>query len=173
MSANTIRKFINKWGSRFAGQAYWSQLTVQHDKYRVIQSFKFEKHKYAHQHLEKKKSYKIAFIISEMRAFGGGVTSVLRLGTYLAELGHQVYYIDISGCPIEKVAQNARINLPHYKGTLVPKDALSDEYDIGIATFWTTAYHLDGRDNFSYKCYFIQDFEPAFYPLGGPQLSLR
>ena len=45
------------------------------------------------QKLEKKSSYKIAFIVPKIAAYSGGHTSILRLGTYLVDLGHEVYYI--------------------------------------------------------------------------------
>ena len=38
--------------------------------------------------------------------------------------------------------------------------------DFSVATLWTTAYVLLGIENTGYKFYFIQDFEPAFYPAG-------
>lgn len=37
-------------------------------------------------------------------------------------------------------------------------------YEIGIATSWETAYFLRGADNVKSKFYFVQDFEPFFYP---------
>ena len=38
--------------------------------------------------------------------------------------------------------------------------------DISIATFWTSAYLLLRAKNTTGKFYFIQDFEPLFYPAG-------
>lgn len=38
--------------------------------------------------------------------------------------------------------------------------------DIGIATFWTSAYLLLRAKNTVGKFYFVQDFEPSFYPAG-------
>lgn len=118
--------------------------------------------------LKAKKSYKIAFIISTMPAFGGGQTSILRLGTYLHKLGHDVYYISYMDLKKEDLEKNAAINLPNYKGSFLEKDDLnSSKFDIGICTFWMSAYHLIAhQNNFDYKMYFIQDFEPYFYPMG-------
>ena len=37
---------------------------------------------------------------------------------------------------------------------------------ITIATSWTTAYYVKAFQSTVHRCYFIQDFEPYFYPLG-------
>ncbi|MDI9436470.1 MAG: glycosyltransferase [Euryarchaeota archaeon] len=119
------------------------------------------------QKLCKKDSYTIAFIVNGILLYSGGHTSILRLGTYLSEMGHQIYYITYDDSSREQMESNARINLPGYKGTCLESKALNYSYDIGIATIWTSCYHiLAHQDNFDYKMYFIQDFEPDFYPHG-------
>jgi hypothetical protein len=138
----------------------------EYDSYKFIQSCNLQKRGDEKQHLKKKSRYRIAFIIPGIHPYSGGLTSVLRLGTYLADFGHEIYYVDTSGLPVRELVKNARVNLPYYKGEVIEKEGLNDDYDIGVATQWTTAYYLNGRDNFSYKCYFVQDFEPGFYPLG-------
>ena len=122
---------------------------------------------YKSQKLCKKDSYTIAFIVNGILLYSGGHTSILRLGTYLSEMGHQIYYITYDDSSREQMESNARINLPGYKGTCLESKALNYSYDIGIATIWTSCYHiLAHQDNFDYKMYFIQDFEPDFYPHG-------
>lgn len=37
---------------------------------------------------------------------------------------------------------------------------------ISVATSWITAYYLRGFEATNHKCYFVQDFEPCFYPSG-------
>jgi hypothetical protein len=39
-------------------------------------------------------------------------------------------------------------------------------YTAGIATSWQTAYYVNYFDNCSKKIYFVQDYEPYFYPAG-------
>jgi hypothetical protein len=182
VSNHTLKNLISTWGLRLARQEFkiiqsignhvlknlisrWG-LRLARQEFKIIQSIDFQPNKREEQRLEKKESYKIAFIIRGMEAFSGGHTSLLRLGTYLTEFGHDVYYVDVTGASVEALAKKAKINLPYYKGTFAERDGLNDEYDIGIATLWITAYYLYGRENFAYKCYFIQDFERAFYPLG-------
>jgi hypothetical protein len=162
-----IKNLIGKRIDGLIDLLYWSRFVLpEFDSYKFIQSCNLKKRSDEKQRLTKKECYRIAFIIPGIQAYSGGLTSVLRLGTYLTDFGHEIYYVDTSGRPVSELVKNARINLPYYKGEVTEKEGLNDEYDIGVATQWTTAYYLNGSDNFSYKCYFVQDFEPAFYPLG-------
>ncbi|MFM9280005.1 rhamnosyltransferase WsaF family glycosyltransferase [Paenibacillus jiagnxiensis] len=43
---------------------------------------------------------------------------------------------------------------------------IKNEYDIAIATSWQTAYYVRAFENCVKKVYFVQDFEPYFYPQG-------
>lgn len=120
------------------------------------------------QHLDYKDHYKIAFIVPGMVSYSGGHTSILRLGTYFSQFGHDVYYITYDSTKREKMEKNAEINLPGYKGTFLEQSYLNKfNFDIGIATYWESSYWLLAfQDNFDYKMYFIQDFEPYFYTMG-------
>lgn len=44
--------------------------------------------------------------------------------------------------------------------------SLMDYSDVAIATSWITAYILQRFNNCTEKMYFVQDFEPCFYPMG-------
>jgi len=120
------------------------------------------------QYLPVKDQYKIAFIVPGMVSYSGGHTSILRLGTLLSQLGHDVYYITYDGTSREKMEKSAEINLPGYQGTFLEQSELNKfNSDIGIATYWESCYWLLAfQDNFDYKMYFIQDFEPYFYAMG-------
>jgi len=41
-----------------------------------------------------------------------------------------------------------------------------DKYHVGMATSWQTAYYVNNFSNCINKFYFVQDFEPFFYPRG-------
>lgn len=122
------------------------------------------------QQLLKKDAYSICFLLPAITAYSGGITGIFRLGTYLANFGHQVTYIDCNNAVVAESITNAKINFQQFKGdiiTLQTLNTLNDSFDIGISTLWDTAYILKQYNaRFSYKMYFIQDFEPAFYPLG-------
>lgn len=110
---------------------------------------------------------RIAFIIPGMPAYSGGHTSILRLGTYLCRRGHEVSYVSYEPVSRERMRRNAIINFHQFEGQLLPPSGLDSSYDIAVATTWLSAYHLyRHRHRYGYKAYFIQDFEPAFYPEG-------
>lgn len=113
-----------------------------------------------------KNKLNIAFIIPGLPLYSGGHTSILRLGTYLELFGHKVYYITYDDSKKKDMIKAAKINLPYYKGEILEKDSLSGVYDLGVATSWFSTYHIFSKQNFKYKIYFLQDFEPAFYPEG-------
>lgn len=120
------------------------------------------------QQLNNKDYFKIVFIIPGMMAYSGGNTSILRLGTYLSQMGHDIYYWTYDDSKKAKMERNAKTNLYGYEGTFLEKNQLKKfKFDIGIATFWESCYWLLAfQENFDYKMYFIQDFEPYFYSMG-------
>ena len=154
-----LRDFIYYW---WKGR----RLRVNFDQYSFIKGIDVEIGRYKNQSLKPKDNYSIAFLIPGLPRYSGGHTSIMRIGTYLMELGHRVSYITVDDMDPAQMMANASVNLPGFKGEFLPRSGLDKPFDIAVATFWTTAYHMYGRDNFAYKCYFIQDFEPYFYEIG-------
>ncbi|OIO01410.1 MAG: hypothetical protein AUJ49_07695 [Desulfovibrionaceae bacterium CG1_02_65_16] len=115
---------------------------------------------------DKEKHLKIAFIIPGLPRYSGGHTSILRLGTYLTHIGHEIYYVTYDCAEKESMRSNAENNLPTYQGTVLDRSALNDGYDVAVATWWLSAYIVARLPNASHKAYFIQDYEPAFMPEG-------
>jgi len=114
----------------------------------------------------------ITFLVHNFTRHSGGHTSILRLGTALADLGFDVGYVTITPQTAEHMAGEARINLPGFKGTCFDRSAMSSRHsDVWVATHWHTAYHL--RRVNGYKVYFIQDYEPYFYPVGEKYILAR
>lgn len=109
----------------------------------------------------------IGFLIPGMPKGSGGHTSILRLGTYLAEFGHEVYYISYKPQRKKQMIANAEHNLKGFVGEILGPEALNTiQLDIGVATHWLSAYYLWNMDNVRYKSYFVQDYEPDFCPAG-------
>lgn len=140
-------------------------------KYEVIKSVDLsdESRRYFNQktHRPRKKKLSIGFIIPGMPKYSGGHTSILRLGTYLSEFGHEIFYVSYLPQKVSKMKLNAEHNLKEYKGEILGPEGLTElEYDVGVATYWVSAYYLWNMDNVKYKAYFIQDYEPDFYPRG-------
>jgi O-antigen biosynthesis protein len=124
------------------------------------------------QHLRTKTSYKIAFIIPDMKGHSGGHTAILKLGTALAEYGHEIFYITYKNMSVNSMRENAKVNTSSYKGSFLKLDEIKNTvFDIGVSTFWLSAYYLLKYDkNFLYKMSYLLDFESSFYALGDDYL---
>ncbi len=120
-----------------------------------------------HKRVDNIQRLKIAFIMPGVPKFSGGNTSILRIGSYLSRFGHDVSYVLPESSNAAGLKKFAELNLASHRGTFVNNcDINKYNYDVGIATFWTTAYYLNNMPNVNYKVYFIQDYEPYFYGIG-------
>ncbi|MBD1878299.1 glycosyltransferase [Coleofasciculus sp. FACHB-T130] len=113
------------------------------------------------------------YLPSFENAFYGGVMTILRTADYLFQKGgmHQRFLIcgDINA---DAVAEKITKVFPALKSAevIILNSAQAIQNipvsDFSIATLWTTAYVLLKVQNTGLKFYFIQDFEPLFYPAG-------
>ena len=102
----------------------------------------------------------------------GGYTDIVRMMNLLASLGHQVnaYVVprqqlwDMSELEIRDFIQCHFNDLDG--GVFKWNGGLMHASDAVIATHWTTAYMADDVKNASKKFYFVQDWEPFFFPMG-------
>ncbi|MCC5651790.1 methyltransferase domain-containing protein [Nostoc sp. XA013] len=113
------------------------------------------------------------YLPSFENAFYGGVMTILRTADYLLQKGgmHQRFLICgeakadiifgniIQAFPGLKTCEVIVLNTAQAIDNIQPAD-------FSIATLWTTAYVLLKVQNTGLKFYFIQDFEPLFYPAG-------
>jgi len=113
------------------------------------------------------------YLPSFENAFYGGVMTILRTADYLLQKGgmHQRFLICgearadvifghiIKAFPALKTCEVIVLNTAEAINNIQPAD-------FSIATLWTTAYVLLKVQNTGLKFYFIQDFEPLFYPAG-------
>jgi len=110
----------------------------------------------------------ITFLLPELVGFGGGTTSILKLGTELAKMGKRVRFLTIAGesNPV-RLREMAEQLYPAVQGDFCGISGVGDMGgDVGIATSWETAYFLlRYQEYFRLGGYFIQDFEAGFYPL--------
>ncbi|WP_334328947.1 glycosyltransferase family 1 protein [Companilactobacillus sp. HBUAS59699] len=115
---------------------------------------------------EKKDVYNsITFVTTGIIQYDGGQTTMLHLGTLLSREGYKVYYLSYVPQSKKDMEANARSNYENYQGTCLTMDKLdSHKSDIWLATLWESAYVIKNKSG--YKMYFVQDFEPYFYPFG-------
>ena len=100
---------------------------------------------------------------------GGGHQNIFRFIEYLDRLGYKnnIYiYSTLDNMPISQARENVRayckaqnLTFARYKGSMV-------DADIVFATGWETAYPVFNDETTAKKMYFVQDFEPLFYPMG-------
>ncbi len=111
------------------------------------------------------KYHSITFVTTGIIAYDGGQTTMLHLGTLLAQAGYQIYYQSYVPQTKAEMENNAEFNYPGYQGTCIEmKDLTNHQSDIWIATLWESAYIIKNLPG--YKIYFVQDYEPYFYPFG-------
>ena len=116
----------------------------------------------------KKPPYVANWVMSPPRG-GGGHQNIFRFIDYLDSLGYtnNVYLYSISDfIGIEEVKDNIKsysrakhLTIQWLEGDMAPADVL-------FATGWETAYVVLNAQTKARKMYFVQDFEPYFYPVG-------
>lgn len=107
----------------------------------------------------------ITFVTTGILKFDGGQTSMLHLGTELEKLGYKVFYLSYKEQSEESMRRNAEFNYNKYLGECISVDKLDvHKSDVWIATLWESVYII--RNKPGYKMYFVQDYEPYFYPYG-------
>lgn len=121
--------------------------------------------------LSKASGLSITWIIPQPFEGSGGHRNIFRAIRYLGEFGHS--------CRVHVVPDNHRFS----NGTEIADFIAREFFDIGadvilgsdnmdhcdvmISTFWTTAYVAKANEEkAALQVYFLQDFEPMFYPMG-------
>jgi glycosyltransferase involved in cell wall biosynthesis len=113
--------------------------------------------------------YTINWVMSPPGPSGGGHQNIFRFISYLEKQGYtnRVYLYSTFDFPsIETVRQNlsgsyakTSASIEWLKGPMAPADAI-------FATGWETAYSVFNDPSSARRFYFVQDFEPYFYPVG-------
>jgi O-antigen biosynthesis protein len=109
-------------------------------------------------------------------AYYGGVHTVLRFAAGFARQHGVTNRFVILGTPTRQAAQTYadRIGAAFAELAAAPVIVAGAYHDLGavpeadacVATHWTTAYYVLKFNQTRRKCYFLQDFEPMFYPAG-------
>lgn len=117
---------------------------------------------------------KVAWFIPDFNnAFWGGIHTIFRFAAYLKEKKNvQNYFIILGNVQKERVMKSMTDAFPVLKNEdiyVLKSEAEMDriiEVDATICTLWTTAYYSLKFNKTKRKFYFMQDFEPLFYPAG-------
>lgn len=116
----------------------------------------------------KDKNLRIAWIVPGLIIGGGGHRNILRAAYYLECFGHNIslYFTNTSDSASELKKKindhfyNLNCSVYVYGDYILPCDVL-------FATHWSTVEPtLKNRSTASHLMYFVQDYEPYFYPMG-------
>lgn len=111
------------------------------------------------------------WVVPDFSQGGGGHMTIFRTIRYLENFGHRcTVWLER---PIKhRDTESAYQDIVRYFQCLKAdvrfvQDGLAKASgDAIIATAWSTAYHVNAAQNFKGKFYFVQDYEPEFYPTG-------
>lgn len=121
--------------------------------------------------LRKIEGLSITWIIPQPFEASGGHRNIFRAIRYLGEFGHS--------CKVHILPDNHRFSNGGEVADFIRReffDIRADVIlgvediaycDVLVSTFWTTAYvSKDNSEKAALQVYFLQDFEPMFYPMG-------
>ena len=115
----------------------------------------------------------IAWVMSPPGANSGGHQNIFRFIKVLEDAGHTVrvylYTTGLLASPAEVRAMiAASSSYPDVRATIeeYPHEGVPSDTTAIVATGWETAYPSFRDPSLARRFYFVQDFEPAFYPVG-------
>jgi glycosyltransferase involved in cell wall biosynthesis len=112
--------------------------------------------------------YTVNWVMSPPRS-GGGHQNIFRFIKYLEDQGHtcRVYlYSGSDFATVKELRAGMKKSYPATTATMEWLKGSMKEADAVFATGWETAYAVFNDPGKARKFYFVQDFEPYFYPLG-------
>ncbi len=115
------------------------------------------------------KALRVGWLATPPAAGSGGHTTMFRMVEALEAAGHSctLYLYDRHGSPASSHEQVIRDYWPNVKSRVGDVNGGMLGSDVYIATSWETAQVLATRNSVPGKrMYFIQDYEPFFYPRG-------
>lgn len=113
-------------------------------------------------------SLKIGWIVPGLIIGGGGHRNILRAAYHLEQFGHNVrlYFSDTDMSEAE-LRKTVRQHFYPFEGPVRRFAGRVDDEDVLMATHWSTVALAESvRSLVGEIMYFVQDFEPAFYPMG-------
>jgi len=111
---------------------------------------------------------KIGWIVPGLIIGGGGHRNILRAAYHLEQFGHDVrlYFSDTDMSEAD-LRRTVRQHFYHFEGPVKRFAGRANGEDVLMATHWSTvALAQSVASDVGEIMYFVQDFEPAFYPMG-------
>jgi O-antigen biosynthesis protein len=114
----------------------------------------------------------VAWLCTPPSAGSGGHTTIFRMVGALEQAGHEcvIYIRDDHGWSLRQHEATIREWWPWVRAEVRDARQGVDDCDAIFATSWQTAWGLLPLRATGARCYFVQDFEPSFYPAGSEYL---
>jgi len=115
-----------------------------------------------------KSGLKIGWIVPGLIIGGGGHRNILRAAYHLERFGHDVrlYFSDTTMTEAE-LRKTVRKHFYPFEGPVRRFAGRAEGEDVMMATHWSTVALAESvQSQIGEIMYFVQDFEPAFYPMG-------
>lgn len=116
-----------------------------------------------------KKSYVFNWVMSPPGKGSGGHQNLFRFIQYLEKFGHKsrIYlYSTRDRRTLQEIKKVLDYSYPSVKAQIQFLNGKMEPADGIFATGWETAYPVFNEKSDVQKFYFVQDFEPFFYPMG-------
>jgi len=132
------------------------------------QALNFNRHGKSRRKVEAGEPFRINWVTTDIGTGSGGHTTMLRFISFLESMGveNRVYIFDRS-----KHSSDAQLKqfidsnyMPTKNVSFHTEDKELAPAHITFATGWETAYRVYQSRETNFKAYFIQDFEPSFFP---------
>ena len=114
----------------------------------------------------------VAWVCAPPSPGGGGHTTMFRMAAALERAGHRcILYFQVGdGWTLEQHQRTTRAWWPWLHAEVRDlADGIEDAHVV-FATGWSSAYAVLASPAQGKRCYFVQDFEPSFYPAGSESL---
>jgi glycosyltransferase involved in cell wall biosynthesis len=114
----------------------------------------------------------VSWVCFAPTAGSGGHTTLFRMVSALERAGHRciLYLRNDHGWSIDSHRRTIRTWWPDVKAEVRDLADGIEDADAIVATAWQTAYSVLGSPAKGTRFYFVQDFEPLFYPAGSEAL---
>ena len=118
----------------------------------------------------KTRTLRIGWLIFAPVRGSGGYHNIIRIANLLASFGHEnVFFMDHRTLGGEDAQQPECYIRRHFGptfATVQPWPQVVEQVDVALATQWDTFDLLERCAPAVTRAYFVQDFEPFFYPMG-------
>jgi len=181
LKATLARKVLSSQGSTAMWGAYQAEAAALVEQFDFSEEDLVASNKVQSGHAGDLKIKNVTWFIPDFQhAYYGGMHTILRFADFMTrEFGVTNQFAVVGtfdtnelaakiteAFPALKDAKVCRVDIKGNMNVLAPTDA-------SIATLWSTAYASLKFNDVKRKFYFIQDYEPLFYPAGSTQAQVE